>query len=126
MTAKVKAGKKGGAGKRRGEAARGGKEDLLLETPEGKFSQDKVDGSGVLKETVSKEIQEAAEYWFGKKVEEARSKANVKKAGEDLLKLMEKEEKTAIVVFNSDLQRKVRVNILQGAEKLRIEKNIND
>ena len=92
----------------------------------GKMQQKTIDGKGIVKETTDPKIQDAGDYWFGKKVEEARSKANVKKAGEDLLKLMEKEEKTAIVVFNSDLQRKVRVNILQGAEKLRIEKNIND
>lgn len=100
------------------------KDGLLMPPPKGPFKQKSVDGKTTVKETVPKKMQDAAEYWFGKKVEEARAKSNVKKAGEDLLKLMEADKRTSIVVFNSDIQRKVRINILQGAEKLKVEKNI--
>lgn len=100
------------------------KQETLMPPPDGKFKQDKVDGSGTLRETTEPEIQEAAEYWFGKKVEEARAKDNAKKAGEKLLALMESAGKSSVIVFNSDLQKKVRVNILQGADKLRMEKNV--
>ena len=99
---------------------------LLMPPPKGPFKQNKVDGSGVLKQTAPKEIQDAADYWFGKKEEEARSKDNVKKAAESVLKLMEKAKITTVLVFNSTTQSKWRVNILQGAEKLKIEKNVTD
>lgn len=98
----------------------------LLPPPEGKFSQQAIDGSSTLKETVSKDIQQAADYWFLKKTEEGRAKDNAKKGGEKLLKLMEYEQKTSVLVFNSELQRKVRVQILQGAEKLRVEKSVTE
>lgn len=107
------------------EEAASGKENLLMDPPKGPFKQRSVDGKTTVKETVPKEMQDAAEYWFGKKAEEGRAKNNCKKAGEKLLKLMEAAKKTSIVVFNSDLQRKVRVNILQGAEKLKVEKNLS-
>ena len=97
----------------------------LLTPPDGTYKQDKIDGSGPLRETASAEIQEAADYWFGKRVEEARAKDNSKKAGEKLLQLLEFEKKTSVIVFNSEENRKVRVNILQGADKLRVEKNIS-
>ena len=100
-------------------------EQGVLIPPGGPYKQDKVDGTGTLRETASKEVQEAADYWFGKKVEEARAKDNCKKAGEKLLQLMEYEKKTSVIVFNSEENRKVRVNILQGADKLRVEKNIS-
>lgn len=100
-------------------------QDNLL-TPSGDaYKQDKIDGSGTLRETASKEVQDAADYWFGKRVEEARAKDNSKKAGEKLLQLLEYEKKTSVIVFNSGENRKVRVNILQGADKLRVEKNIS-
>jgi len=105
-------------------AAKGGKQDNLLPPPDGKFKQDKIDGSGTLRETTEPEIQEAADYWFGKKVEEARAKDASKKAAEKVLALMESAGKTTVIVFNTEEQRKVRVNILQGADKLRVEKNI--
>ena len=112
------------SGKGKGEA-KDKKQGLLLPPPDGKFVQKSVDGKTTVKETVSKEIQDAAEYWFGKKVEEARAKDSSKKAGEKLLQLMEFDKKTSVLVFNSDLQKKVRVKIIEGAEKLRIEKNVN-
>lgn len=102
-----------------------GKQAPLLPPPAGKFEQKSIDGKTVIKETVSKDIQDAAEYWFGKKVEEGRAKDNAKKAGEKLLKLMEFEKKTSVLVYNSDLHRKVRINIIEGAEKLRVEKNVS-
>jgi hypothetical protein len=103
---------------------KGPKQGTLPLPAGGKYKQQKVDGSGTLRETTEPEIQEAADYWFGKKVEEARAKDNSKKAGEKLLLLMESANKTSVIVFNSDLQKKVRVNILQGADKLKVEKEI--
>jgi len=117
--------KKGKAKKAAG-AANGKKDDgLLLPPPDGTFKQDKVDGSGTLRETTEPEIQEATDYWFGKKIEEARAKDASKKAAEKVLALMESAGKSSVVVFNSEEQRKVRVNILLGADKLRVEKNIS-
>jgi len=101
------------------------KDGLLMPPPKGPFKQQSVDGKTTVKETVPKKMQDAAEYWFGKKVEEAWAKSKVKKAGEDLLKLMEADKRSTIVVFNSDMQRKVRINIMQGAERLKVEKNIS-
>ena len=50
----------------------------LLAPPDCTYKQDKIDGSGPLRETASKDVQEAADYWFGKRVEEARAKDNSK------------------------------------------------
>lgn len=122
---KSSASKKAGK-KEEGKKEEGKRQDLLMKPPEGTFKQGKIDGSGTLRETASKEIQDAAEYWFGKKIEEGRAKDNAKKAGEKLLQLMEYEKKTSVLVFNSDLQKKVRVNIIEGAEKLRVEKNVSE
>lgn len=102
------------------------KQPALIPTPSGRFEQRTIDGKEVLKETVSKDIQDAADYWFLKKIEEGRAKDSAKKGGEKLLQAMEFEDKTSVLVFNSELQRKVRVQILQGAEKLRVEKNVTE
>lgn len=120
MEKKVKSSGKGN--KANGE--KGPKQDALMDPPKGGYKQDKVDGSGTLRETTEPEIQDAADYWFCKRVEEARAKDASKKAGEKVLALMESAGKTSVIVFNSEEQRKVRVNILQGADKLRVEKNI--
>jgi hypothetical protein len=99
-------------------------QDLLLPPPDGKFKQDKVDGSGVLKETVSKEIQAAADYFFAKKAEESTLKATLKSAVDKLIQAMDFEEKTSVVVYNSEERRKDRINLMHGEEKLKVEKNI--
>lgn len=99
------------------------KQKTLLPIPKGAYyTQKDITGTKALKETCSKEIQEQADYWFCKKAEEARAKDATKKAGEKLLQLMEYDKKTSIVVFDSEAQCKRRINILQGAEKLKVEK----
>lgn len=97
------------------------KEDLLLKPPAGPFKQNKIDGTGPLKETASKEIQEAADTWFCKKSAENKYKAESKKAAEKLLKLMEYEKKTMITVYDSEEKKKKVVTIRQGEEKLKVQ-----
>ena len=102
----------------------GGKEGLLLPPPDGKFEQRSVDGKTIIKETVSKDIQEAANFYFAAKDQENKAKAKSKTAAEKLLQAMEFEKKTNVVVYNQEEKRKDRIQILQGEEKLKVEKNV--
>lgn len=103
---------------------KGLKQDNLLPPPDGKFKQDKVDGSGVLKETPSKEIQDRANNFFAAKTRESKAKADVKETAEKLLQQMEFEKKTVVLVYNDEEKRKDRIWVKQGEEKLKVEKNV--
>lgn len=91
------------------------------------YRQQSVDGKKTIKETCPKDLQDAADYLSGKKVEEARAKDNVKKAAEKLLELMEKAGKTNIVYFDTERNCKRRVQIIEAAEKLKFQDaSVND
>lgn len=109
-------------------STKGGKQGTLELPGKGeKYTQQTVDGKGTVRETCPKDLQDAADYLSGKKVEEARAKDNVKKAAEKLLELMDKAQKTSIVYFDTERNCKRRVNIIEAAEKLKFQDaSVND
>jgi len=102
--------------------AKAGTQAPLLPPPAGPFKQKDITGKTNIKATASKQIQETAEYWFGKKRDLNIVKNRADVAAEKLTKLMDADKITSVVVFDSDLQKKVRVNLKQGAEKLSVSR----
>lgn len=114
---------------------KGPKQAALMPPPDGEYKQKDITGTKDIRRTAPKAVQDAADYWFGKKVEFARAKNNAEKAAEDLLKVMEKHEVTMCTVFDSEAQCKKIVTIRMGEERLKVEKvkdnepqtvNVND
>jgi len=89
------------------------------------YRQEKIDGSGTAKQTTPKKVQKAADYFFSKKADFACSKSNYDKAAEDLLKVMQDEKITQAKVYDADGYPR-RITVRQGAEKIKVEKDLND
>jgi hypothetical protein len=89
----------------------------------GKRKQQKIDGSGTLKETTPKDVQAAADVLFSKKADFACSKSNLEKAAEEMLAVMGKHKVTQVKVFDNEGYPK-RIIIRAGAEKLKVENTV--
>ena len=100
------------------------KQGTLPIKPGDKYTQQKIDGSGTLKETTPKEIQTAADRFFLRKADFACAKSNVEKAASEMLASMGKHKMTQVKVYDQDRVPK-RIIIRSGEEKLKVE-NAND
>lgn len=100
--------------------------ELTLPGKGGHYQQKGLDGK-VIKETVDPKIQEDGDYWLGKKYAAAKAKEVAEEAMEKFLTLMRSKKKTSVVIFDTEKNCKRRVNIVNGTEKLKLEKvGLND
>jgi len=97
---------------------------FILPPPSGKYKQQDITGTKILRESTPKEIQEAAEHFFAKKADYACSKSNMEKAANEILALMGKHKMTMVKVYDQDSGPK-RIIIKTGSEKLKVENDIN-
>ena len=106
----------------------GVEKQTLLPLPKGgKFSQKDISGKNVLKETLDPKIQEAGNYWLGKKYHSVDAQEKEAKAATDFLKMLERLKKTSVVIFDSEKNCKRRVNVKQGSVHLSLTKaGVND
>ena len=99
------------------------KQGTLMEPPKGKYKQQDITGTKVLKETTPKDVQDAAGYYFSKKKDFACAKSNVEKAANELLAVMGKHKITLAKVYDQDEGPK-RIVIKSGSERLKVENDV--